>query len=66
MNFSFLALKFANFETLPTLYFYVDEFKNGKANITTVMTQMNYNSLRYFYDILDGTRDCLTVIPGYA
>ena len=44
----------------------MDEFKNGKANITTVMTQMNYNSLRYFYDILDSTRDCLTVIPGYA
>ena len=40
--------------------------KNGKTNITTVMTQMNYNSLRYCHHILHGTRDCLIVIPGYA
>ena len=66
MNFSFLALKDVNFETLSTLYFYMDEFKNGKANITTVTGQMNYNSVKYCYHILDGTLDCLTVIPGYA
>ena len=44
----------------------MDEFKNRKVNITTVMTPLNYNSLRYCYYILDDTRDCLTVVPGYA
>ena len=47
VNFSFLALKFVNFETLSTLYFYMDEFKSGKADITTVTTQMNYNTVKY-------------------
>ena len=43
----------------------MDEFKNRKV-MTTVMTQLNYNSLRYCYYILDDTRDCLIVVPGYA
>ena len=47
--------------TVYTLYFYMDEFKNGKASITTVTSQMNYNSVKYCYHILHGTLDCLTV-----
>ena len=66
MNFSFVAVKYVNFETLSTLYFYMYEFKNGKTNITTITSQMKYNSVKYCYHTLDGTLDCLTVIPGYT
>ena len=43
----------------------MDEFKNGKTNITTVTTQMKYNSVKHCYHTLDGTLDWFTLIPGY-
>lgn len=39
-------------------FFNMDELRNGKANITTATSQINHNSVKYCYHVLDDTLDC--------